>query len=229
MFLLNKKVFNQIKENYPDIITNTQNSLLEHLEGAIVEDMFSLDYFSLTLSQRYIDIYNTMIGGNTLADGTKVQGINENINIYRQKNNIDRKNLPTLKPLHKQLLSDRETLSWIPEAFKTKEEVVGAIEDFYKNNIISFKCCDNIVDITKQFIDIFSLNEDYELNKIFIKNDISITSISQDIFKDYRIIKEALWQKHINENPKAAKSKDLTGDKEKYFSRKNSFFSLKKL
>ncbi|WP_418181346.1 type V CRISPR-associated protein Cas12a/Cpf1 (plasmid) [Aliarcobacter lanthieri] len=229
MFLLNKKVFNQIKENYPDIITNTQNSLLEHLEGAIVEDMFSLDYFSLTLTQRYIDIYNAMIGGKTLADGTKVQGINENINIYRQKNNIDRKNLPTLKPLHKQLLSDRETLSWIPEAFKSKEEVGDAIEDFYNHNIISFKCYDNNVDITKQFIEIFSLNGDYELNKIFIKNDISITSISQDIFKDYRIIKEALWQKHINENPKAAKSKDLTGDEEKYFSRKNSFFSFEEI
>ena len=86
------------------------------------------------------------------------------------------------------------------------EQTYQTLEDFYNNNIISFKCCDNNVDITKQFIDIFSLNGDYELNKIFIKNDISITSISQDIFKDYKIIKEALWQKHINENPKAAKS-----------------------
>ena len=68
-----------------------------------------------------------------------------------------------------------------------------------------------------------------KLSKIFIKNDISITSISQDIFKDYKIIKEALWQKHINENPKAAKSKDLTGDEEKYFSRKNSFFSFEEI
>lgn len=226
IFISNKVAFLNILKEYPEIIKNTQKNLENHLLGAMVEDMFNLDNFSLTLTQIYIDIYNTILGGKTLEDGTKIQGLNELINLYRQKNSIEKRKLPNLKPLHKQILSDKETMSWILEAFTNHEEIETAIEKLYHDNIVDFYCCDKKINILDEFENLFSKNDDYDLTKIFIKNDLSITSISQDIFKDYKIIKDALWQKYLNDNPKIAKSKDLSADEEKYFSRKNSYFSF---
>lgn len=226
IFISNKVAFLNISKEYPEIIKNTQKNLENHLLGAMVEDMFNLENFSLTLTQIYIDIYNTILGGKTLEDGTKIQGLNELINLYRQKNSIEKRKLPNLKPLHKQILSDKETMSWILEAFTKHEEIETAIEKLYHDNIVDFYCCDKRINILDEFENLFSKNDDYDLTKIFIKNDLSITSISQDIFKDYKIIKDALWQKYLNDNPKIVKSKDLSADEEKYFSRKNSYFSF---
>lgn len=226
IFLGNKRAFELVQQNFPEIAQTAQNSLLEHLEGGVVEDMFGLDYFSLTLTQKYIDIYNTMLGGKVLEDGTKVQGLNEHINLYRQKHNIEKRKLPNLKALHKQILSDREGMSWLPDAFENRDELNSTVESFYKENIVEFACCDGVVDITEKFVETLSDDSNYDLSKIFVKNDISLTAISQEIFKDYRVIKDALWQKHLADNPKAIKSKDITADEEKYFSRKNSYFSI---
>lgn len=226
IFLANKRAFELVQQNFPEIAQIAQDSLLEHLEGGVVEDMFELDYFSLTLTQKYIDIYNTMLGGKVLEDGTKVQGLNEHINLYRQKHNIEKRKLPNLKALHKQILSDREGMSWLPDAFENRDELNSTVESFYKESIVEFACCDGVVDITEKFVETLSDDSNYDLSKIFVKNDISLTAISQEIFKDYRVIKDALWQKHLADNPKAIKSKDITADEEKYFSRKNSYFSI---
>lgn len=226
IFLKNKQTFEAMQQNYPEIIQTAQSVLLEHLDGGIVEDMFTLEYFSFTLTQKYIDIYNTMLGGKVLDDGTKVQGLNEHINLYRQKHSIEKRELPNLKVLHKQILSDRESMSWLPEAFESRDELNSSIESFYKDSIVEFKCCDGVVDITEKFIEILSDESSYDLSKIFLKNDLSLTAISQEIFGDYRVIKDALWQKHLVDNPKATRSKDISADEEKYFSRKDSYFSI---
>ncbi|MFA7069898.1 MAG: type V CRISPR-associated protein Cas12a/Cpf1 [Sulfurimonas sp.] len=229
IFLTNKKAFLAINSNYPQIAQEAQSSLLEHLNGGIVEDMFANDYFSFTLIQTYIDIYNTMLGGKTLADGTKIQGLNELINLYRQKHNIDKRELPNLKPLHKQILSDRDGMSWIPEAFESREEINQAIQTFYNKNIVAFECCDGVVDITEKFLEVLTQTSSYDREKIFIKNDLSLTAISHVLCEDYRVIKDALWQKHLQENPKAIRSKDIAGDEERFFGRKNSYFSISEI
>lgn len=226
IFLSNKKAFEGVRRDYPQLLEQTQSSLLEHLEGGIVEDMFSLEYFSFTLSQKYIDLYNTMLGGKTLEDGTKIQGFNEKINLHRQANGIDKRKLPNFKALNKQILSDRESLSWLPEAFKTKEERTEAVRVFYAEHIAKFQCCDGIVDLLERIPELFTAKNMYEPSKIFVKNDLSLTAISQSLFSDYRTIREALWQKHLSQSPKAQKSRDLAGDEERFFNRKNSFFSV---
>lgn len=226
IFLSNKKAFETIKRDYPTLVTQTQDALIEHLEGAIVEDMFDLGYFSRTMIQAYIDLYNTMLGGRVLDDGTKIQGFNEKINLYRQANGLDKKHLPNLKALNKQILSDRESLSWLPDAFTGKAERTEAIETFYKSNITSFRCCDGEVDILERMSELFRIREGYDFSKIFIKNDLSLTAISQTLFNNYGVIREALWMKNVSDNPKVQKSKDLAGDEERFFNRKNSFFSI---
>lgn len=223
IFLTNKKLFETIKQKAPQLAQETQNALLEHLNGAIVEDMFELSYFNYLLSQTHINLYNQMIGG-IKQDSLKIQGLNEKINLYRQANGLSKRELPNLKPLHKQILSDRETLSWLPEAFESNEELVQSVQNYYENEVLAFECCDGKVNLLKKLPDLLSQTQDYDLSKIYFKNALALTTASQVIFKDYRIMKEALWE--VN---KPKKSKDLVADEERFFNRKNSYFSIEEI
>ncbi|MBN2768473.1 MAG: type V CRISPR-associated protein Cas12a/Cpf1 [Campylobacterales bacterium] len=226
IFLTNQKLFKTIKEKYPELINQTQKSLQDHLEGAVVEDMFELRYFNFTLSQTHIDLYNQMIGG-IKKDDIKIQGFNEKINLYRQQNGLTKRDLPNLKILHKQILSDRDTLSWLPEKFESMDELVGSIDEFYINSVLEFECCDGKSNLLDKIPELFTQSDLYDFSKIYIRNDRSLTDISQAVFKDidksraYSLIKEALWE--VN---KPKKSKDIASDEEKFFNKKNSYFSV---
>lgn len=223
IFLSNKKLFATIKQKAPNLAQEVQDALLEHLEGAIVEDMFELGYFNRLLSQTHIDLYNQMIGG-VKKDELKIQGFNEKINLFRQANGLSKRDLPNLKPLHKQILSDRETLSWLPEAFKSYEELVQGVQSYFEGEVLAFECCDGKVNLLEKLPELLSQTQDYDLSKIYFKNDVALTTASQAIFKDYRIIKEAIWEAN-----KPAKSKDLAADEEKFFNKKNSYLSIEQI
>ena len=223
IFLTNKKLFETIRQKAPNLVQETQDALLEHLDGAIVEDMFELDYFNRLLSQTHIDLYNQMIGG-VKKDDLKIQGFNEKINLFRQANGLSKRDLPNLIPLHKQILSDRETLSWLPEAFENYEELVQGVHAYFDSGVLAFECCDGKVDLLEKLPELLNQIQDYDLSKIYFKNDVALTTASQAIFKDYRIIKEALWEAN-----KPTKSKDMAADEEKFFDKKNSYFTIEQI
>ncbi|MBD3842569.1 MAG: type V CRISPR-associated protein Cas12a/Cpf1 [Campylobacterales bacterium] len=225
-FVNNKKAFESILQKYPQLISDAKSSIEEELLGAVFEDMFLLQYFNHLPSQTHIDLYNTMLGG-VKRDDLKIQGFNEKINLYRQANGLNKKELPNLKPLYKQILSDKDTLSWLPEAFETQEELVGAVESFYQEKILAFECCDGRVNLLEKFKEIFSQTQLYDTSKIFIKSDKPLTDISQALFKNYGLLKEALWQKHLDDNPKLQKSKKIEESEEKFF--KQKYFTLSSL
>lgn len=229
IFLENKKAFERISQEYPEVIAEVKKSIEPSLLGATLEDMFTLNYFPHTMTQTHIELYNTMIGGLVDKEGEKIQGFNEKINLYRQFQDISKRDLPNLKPLYKQILSDREALSWLPEAFASKEEMISAIDAYFQNNVLSFECCDGRVNILDKFAEIFDHPEHYDLTKIFISNNRAITDISQSIFGKYNVIKDALWEKHTKDNPKAKKAKDVDAAKEKIFDKKNTYFTIEEI
>lgn len=115
-FLDNVRVFKAIKEHLPEDEMTDLNETYFGLYGVKAEDMFCVDYFAFVLSQSGIDRYNSVIGGYKCLDGTKQKGVNECVNLYNQAHPSDR--LPLLKPLYKQILSDKQSISFIPEKFK---------------------------------------------------------------------------------------------------------------
>lgn len=80
-------------------------------------------------SQRDIERYNACIGGLVLDDGkTKVKGLNEVINLHNQTaGKKDR--LRKLEQLKKQILTEREPLSWLPQKFDDDGELITAIRE----------------------------------------------------------------------------------------------------
>jgi CRISPR-associated protein Cpf1 len=188
-----------------------------------VEDMFSLGYFNETLTQNGIDKYNALIGGFTPEEGKeKIKGLNEYINLYNQTAKKEER-LPKLKPLFKQILSDRSTASFIPDEFASDGDVLESIERFYQEmneQVISKKEKGE-----HSLKDLLQSLPDYDLTKIYLRNDLSVTDISQKMFGDWGVFQKAMntWF-DLNYKGKATfGTEKYEEEQKKYFANQDSF------
>ncbi len=157
-----------------------------YLNVESIADMFKLDYYSMVLTQKQIDVYNAVIGGRTEEQGIpKIQGLNEYINLYNQQQKDKTKRLPKLKVLFKQILSDREAISWLPEAFKDSNEVLENVEKCYQE-------LNEKVFADGKLPKLFANIGDYNLANIYITNDNELTNISKKLFDNYYEISQAI-------------------------------------
>ncbi|MDN4752951.1 type V CRISPR-associated protein Cas12a/Cpf1 [Porphyromonadaceae bacterium W3.11] len=80
------------------------------------------------------------------------------------------------------MLSDREQLSWLPETYADDDELLESIKTFceYLDS--------DVLDRTRVFMRSIS---DYDLSKIYIRNDAQLTDISKWIFGDWNLINKA--------------------------------------
>lgn len=206
MFLDNIKSFAKIAESeVSEHFSDIEIAFSEYLNVEHLPDMFQLDYFSDTLSQEQISVYNYIIGGKIEEDSTKIQGLNEYINLYNQKHKDNR--LPLLKPLYKMILSDRVALSWLPDEFASDDEMLKAINETYK------LLKDTLTGENDSSLYNLLLNIDkYDTEHIYITNDQGLTDISQQIYGHYDIytnsIKEEL-RTQVTPTPKERRAPEL--------------------
>ena len=205
LFLDNMRSFRKIAESeVGEQFANIEVRFEEYLNVEHLAEMFELDYFSDTLTQEQIAVYNSVIGGRTLDDGTKIQGINECVNLYNQQHKEAR--LPLLKPLYKMILSDRVALSWLPEnPFESDEEMVEAIKEMCQSLKEVLMGNDGLRNLL--------LNIDlYDIEHIYIANDLGLTDISQQMFGQYDVYASAIKQKlrqDVKQSPKERREPEL--------------------
>jgi CRISPR-associated protein Cpf1 len=219
-FIDNMKIFDKIKNSTlaeKFIIINSDDELGPIIQLSSIYDAFTIDFFNETLTQKGIDKYNHLIGGYTSEDGkTKIKGLNEYINLYNQTAKKENK-LPFLKILYKQILSDRTTASFIPEDYENDNEVIESIKTLY--NRLNAEIFPKIKQLLEKI-------DEYDLNKIYLRNDLSITDISQKISGDWSLINKALGVWYQNnyykgkEKPGSDKYDELL---RKYFNNQDSF------
>lgn len=190
---------------------------VEHLA-----DIFQLDYFSYTLTQEQIEVYNYIIGGKTEEDGTKVKGINEFVNLYNQQNK-DAK-LPLLKPLYKMILSDRVALSWLPEEFDNDKDMLTAINEFYDSvhSVVFGNDEGSISHLLKNLVE-------YDTEHIYISNDNGLTDISQQMFEQYDIFTNAIKDElrcSIKPTPKEKRNPEVLEERITSLFKKEKSFSI---
>lgn len=131
-FIDNLKILNACISVIPEDVAKVGSSFDVELNKMPILDFMSLENYPNIITQKSIDLYNSIIGGKVSNDSDqKIQGINEYINLYNQKQNIKSNRLPKLKPLFKQILSDRNSLSWLPEAFSSDQELISSVNEFY--------------------------------------------------------------------------------------------------
>lgn len=210
-----------VKDKFETILSDAE--LGPVIQVLTLEDMFTLEYFSETLTQLGIDSYNHLIGGFTAEEGKeKIKGLNEYINLHNQTAPKEHR-LPKLKPLYKQILSDRSTASFIPEEFRNDNEVLESIEKFYLE--IDEQVLNKKVQSEHSIKELLKNLSEYDLTKIYLRNDLSLTDISQKMFGDWGVFQKAM-NKWFDANYKG-KLKPGTDkyeqEQKKYFSSQDSF------
>lgn len=218
-FIDNMRAFEKIKnssvkEKFSLILSD--NELGPIIQEITIESVFKIEYFNETLSQTGIDKYNHLIGGFTTEDGKiKKQGLNEYINLHNQNAKKEGR-IPKLKPLYKQILSDRTTASFIPEQFVDDNELLETVEKFY------IELNDNVFDTLKDIL--FHL-PDFDINAIYLRNDASLTDISQKLFGDWNLIQKALniWFENQYKGKARQGTEEFEEEQRKYFKNQDSF------
>lgn len=222
-FIDNVKSFEKVIGALPEENLAKLNEDFDGLYGLKAEDVFSLDYFSFVLAQSGIEKYNSIIGGYSNSDGSKIQGINEYINLYNQQvSKTDKtKRLPFMKPLYKQILSDRETVSFILEEFEDDNQLLKAVFDFYNDEEHGVR---NTVEKIVTLIESIS---EYDTDGIYMSSPTAITELSKAVFGDWSLITDNWKKEYELNNPKG---KNL----EKYYEKqdkilKNKSFSINEI
>jgi hypothetical protein len=169
-------------------LKNLDYSEVEKNFNIKVSDFFNVDFYNFCILQNGIDRYNEIIGGKTLANGTKLKGINEIINKYRQDNKGIK--IPFLKKLDKQILSEK--VQFIDE-IKNQDELKKTLENFI------IKTQTRIDSIKHLLNDFFSNEAKYDLSGIYISKE-ALNTIA------YKwIVEPTLFQEKVYANLKAIK------------------------
>ena len=203
-FMDNMKAFAKIKQtSVAEHFTDIYEGWKEYLNVERLEEIFSLDYFSETLTQPHIEVYNYIIGKKILDDGTEIKGINEYVNLYNQQQKDKSQRLPFLVPLYKQILSDREKLSWLSEEFDSDEKMLSAINESYSHLHDLLMGEEN-----ESLRSLLSHIKDYNLDQINITNDLSLTDISQHLFSRYDVFTNGIKDELRVSTPRKKKEGD---------------------
>ena len=232
-FIDNIETFKIIKKTeFYSLFNNIYSELEPWLNISSIDEIFELTYLNEVLSQSQIEEYNFIIGGRSGEDrNDKIRGLNQYINEYNQKHE-KKDRLPKFKMLYKQILSDREKISFLPESFENVNDLFVSVETYYKSNLLCVKNENNEeINIFDELSKLMSEISSYDLSKIYIKNDKSITDISQKLFGNYSVITSAInyyYESFINPNYKDDYAKAKTDskrdgiekDKEKYIKQK---------
>lgn len=147
-------------------------TLEENLNVCLAEYFVPIKFIG-AFNQTGIDYYNHIIGGGSCKVGTgKAQGLNELINLARQKLGAKRHQLPTLQSLYKQILSKSDKP--FIDAFKNDQELINELNEFTVQQISNE---DGAINIFRSDIPAFLKEAKEAQSNIFIPKDkISVLS-----------------------------------------------------
>ena len=171
----------------------------EYLNVEKISSVFRLEYYNELLTQKQIDLYNAIVGGRTEEDNRiQIKGLNQYINEYNQQQTDRSNRLPKLKPLYKQILSDRESVSWLPPKFDSDKDLLIKLKECYDALSEKEKVFDKLESILKSL-------STYDLSKIYISNDSQLSYISQKMFGRWDIIGKAIREDCAKRNPQKSR------------------------
>lgn len=183
-FLDNIAVYEKIKPVLSDEIASLEEQLHQngYVEACCIDSLFSVDFYLRVLTQRGIEQYNAVIGKIVNDESDEIKGLNERINLYNQVHKKEK--LPLFKPMYKQILSDREQLSWLPETFENDASLLDAVKGFHQDLLSN--------DILSRIDKLLSSLQDFNLDQIWIANDVQLRGLSKDLYGDWSLIDRAL-------------------------------------
>lgn len=219
IFINNVIAFNKVKQYIKENLITMEKELEEYLQVNNIEEVFKVNYFNDVLTQRGIEVYNILISGITKEDGTKIKGINEYINQFKQQHKEIK--LPKLRQLYKQILSDKIGASFVIDSIENDKELIEGIQEYYENLL-------KILD--KGLVKYIENIDSYDLDKIYLNNNLTLTQISKEIFGDWNKINELINENYdSNYIGKKQKGTSKYEEERKKELDKNKVYSISKL
>lgn len=208
MFNANIHAYAEVKKVLKSEISDLQKHISNDFGKVDFDELFTPNGFNHVLTQNGIDLYNTILGGYVKENKTKVQGINELVNLYGQKNKVSKYELNKMRmsPLYNQILSEHNSSSFVYEPFTKDQDIVDALNIIKSNyqNIYREKAA-NILN---------SLATD---DNVLISGK-EIKLISQRLYGNYDVITNHLYEEYKNT---ANAGKKLTKKQEEAFQKKD--------
>lgn len=235
-FLANITIYNNLCKICPEVLEKAEKELKNFLDGIKLKDIFQINFYNKLLTQKGIDRFNTIIGGQSFGNTEKnIQGINVLTNLFKQKQPDFNQNKSSVKmlPLYKQILSDVETFSFVQDKFISDEDVLKSIESYYKEEIASFNYNNKKINVLISVENIFKNINNYDLSLIKI-NKIGLSKISKDLFNDWQQINSFLFNYYeskfgsANKKTNADKIKQELNKKEFSLAELNAIFEFNK-
>lgn len=194
-FLSNIETFQNIQKHCLSVLTDAETELKKLLNGQKLVEIFNIDFFNNVVTQEGIDFFNQIIGGYTIENNTKIRGINEFANLYRQQNpEFAKLRIATrMIPLYKQILSDRDSMSFILEPFKDASQVQSAVKDFFEDHILHYTTDGSQINVLDKIANLVASLNNFDSEKIFIARE-SLSQISQKIFGNWNSINDAFFE-----------------------------------
>lgn len=208
MFIDNMKSLSIIeKSEVHTSFAEIESNFSELLNNINLSEMFMLNHFSEVLTQERIDLYNAIIGGRTTEKGENIKGINGYVNQYNQQHKEQGQRLPLLKPLYKMILSDKVSVSWLPEEFKSDAEMLSAVNEAHNllENTVSPDSENGLMALLQNI-------GTYDTEHIYISNGPSLSDISQGMFGQYDLFSCAIkkdLRNSLTPTPKEKRDPDL--------------------
>lgn len=174
-FIKNIEDFKKFQNNFPDFVES--NFSYEE------KQVFELDFYNSCLLQEWIEKYNQILWAKVLWEWENSEWINQKINLFKQKqthsNSKDVK-FPRFKLLYKQILSEKEKVSFIEE-IESDEKLLNFVKQSLEKNKSKINESEKIIE---NFI---KNNSTFELDKIYLSK-VSINSISSKYFASWDYI-----------------------------------------
>lgn len=207
-FLADMEIYENIKATCPEVIEQVSAEMQPFLEGVMIDDIFKIDFYNSLLTQDGIDFYNQVLGGVAEEGKQKYRGINEFTNLYRQQHpELANKKALTMVPLFKQILSDRETLSYIPQQIESEQQLIDVLTKFY-SHITDYEYNGKTINILKELSTLTSRIGQYAPNGIFLSSK-NLTDVSQKLYGKWNAINDKLYEQAIAQfgDPSIGKNK----------------------
>ena len=105
--------------------------------------------------------------------------------------------------MYKQILSDRNAISWLPEHFSEDEKLLEAIQKSYQE--LDEQVLNRKKEGEHSLKELLLSLSNYDLTKIYIRNDTQMTDISQKAFGHWDVIHKALLEQlkeNVQKKPK---------------------------
>lgn len=190
----NSKILEKVKPALgADIFSKLNHDFEPFLNVVDALDLFKVENYNEVITQPQIELYNAIIGGRVDNDSkVEIKGLNQYINEYNQTHSKQER-LPKLKPLFKQILSEREGVSFRIEQFEKANQVQDAINEAYN---------DLHANVFTKLKDLLLNLSSFDLDGVFVANDQSLTDISQRHYGAWDTVKNAVVASYDMTNPR---------------------------